>query len=138
VCSLTYDLDDFCQQNSVSNVYGQVLDESRAARLGQVVVGPVCINLQHRGQYGVRVASITVDKEKGERERGRPMEAGRIFSFISKRETETERDIQRARKAEREERERPRKKEREREIETERERKREIERERDRQRGRQK
>src|SRR4029434_2994020 len=44
VRTLTNDLDDFCQQNSVGDVLGQVLDEARAAGLGQVVVRPVSVD----------------------------------------------------------------------------------------------
>ena len=48
VRTLTNDLDDFCQQNSVGDVLGQVLDEARAAGLGQVVVRPVSVDLSGR------------------------------------------------------------------------------------------
>lgn len=42
---LTYDLDDLCQQDSIGDILAQVLDETRTARLGQVVIGPVCVDL---------------------------------------------------------------------------------------------
>lgn len=49
--ALTYDLDDLCQQNPVSNVLCQVLDKPRAAGLGQVVIGPIRVNLEGRENH---------------------------------------------------------------------------------------
>lgn len=51
----TYDLDDLCQQDSIGDVLAQVLDEARTARLGQVVIGPVCVNLQRQNKHPVSV-----------------------------------------------------------------------------------
>ena len=51
----TYDLDDLCQQDSIGDVLAQVLDEAWTARLGQVVIGPVCVNLQQQNKRPVSV-----------------------------------------------------------------------------------
>lgn len=46
MCVCTYDLDDLRQQDSIGDVLAQVLDEALTARFGQVVIGPVGVNLQ--------------------------------------------------------------------------------------------
>lgn len=51
----TYDLNDLCQQDSIGDVLTQVLDEALTARLGQVVIGPVSINLQEENKHCVSV-----------------------------------------------------------------------------------
>lgn len=43
---LTYNLDDLGQQHSVCDVGLQVLDQALVSRLGEVVVGPVCVDLR--------------------------------------------------------------------------------------------
>lgn len=43
--ALTYNLDDFSQQDSISHILLQVLDQSLVPRLCQVVIGPVRVNL---------------------------------------------------------------------------------------------
>lgn len=47
----TYDLDDLCQQDSISDILTQILDETWTAGLGQVVIGPVCVNLQGKRKF---------------------------------------------------------------------------------------
>lgn len=46
MCVLTDHLDDFSQQHSVGDVGLQVLDQTLVSGLGQVVVGPVGVDLQ--------------------------------------------------------------------------------------------
>lgn len=46
MCVPTYDLDDLCQQDSISDILAQVLDETWTTRFCQVVIGPVCVDLQ--------------------------------------------------------------------------------------------
>ena len=53
VCVPTYDLDDLCQQDSIGDVLAQVLDEALTAGLGQVVVGPVGVDLQRHNKHPV-------------------------------------------------------------------------------------
>lgn len=49
VCAaLTYDLDDVGQQDAVRYVRLQVSDQTLVSRLGQVVVGPVRVDLTHK------------------------------------------------------------------------------------------
>lgn len=43
--ALTYNLDDFSQQDSISHILLQVFDQSLVPRLCQVVIGPVRVNL---------------------------------------------------------------------------------------------
>lgn len=45
MCKPTYDLDDLCQQDSISDVLAQVLDETWTARFCQVMISPVSVNL---------------------------------------------------------------------------------------------
>lgn len=48
VCVLTYDLDDVGQQDTVRYVRLQVSDQTLVSRLGQIVVGPVRVDLTHK------------------------------------------------------------------------------------------
>lgn len=45
---LTYDLNDLRQQHAVCDVRLQVLDQPLVSRLGEVVVGPVRVDLRSR------------------------------------------------------------------------------------------
>lgn len=62
----TYDLDDLCQQDSIGDVLAQVLDEARAAGLGQVVIGPVCVNLQEEHKHSVSVRAQDNNNDRRE------------------------------------------------------------------------
>lgn len=68
-CLCTYDLDDLCQQDSIGDVLAQVLDEALTARFGQVVIGPVCVNLQKQDKQPVSIcASVCMTTRKTDRQ----------------------------------------------------------------------
>lgn len=57
MCVCTYDLDDLRQQDSIGDVLAQVLDEALTARFGQVVIGPVGVNLQEQDKQQVSICA---------------------------------------------------------------------------------
>lgn len=50
---LTYNLDDLSQEHTVSHILLEVLDEAFVARFGEVMIGPVGVDLQkkHTGNF---------------------------------------------------------------------------------------
>lgn len=44
---ICYDLNDLRQQYSISDVLTEIFNQTRTTRLGQVVVGPVCVDLAY-------------------------------------------------------------------------------------------
>lgn len=62
---LTYNLDDLSQEHTVSHILLEVLDEAFVARLGEVMIGPIGVDLQKKHTGNFRNLGRAHDRVRG-------------------------------------------------------------------------